>query len=361
MSDESAGEKTEQASAKKLADAFAQGQFAKSAEIQTLVVTTAAATTLFASAKGMWNQMQETTEGIFHGLHTIEVIPGMMSTYAATAASSFSQLVTPTLGAATGGALLAGAMQTRFRFTPKAAELKWSKINPVNGWKRIASPNSWATTGFSVFKFASLGGVLYQEIHHAIRSPVFYSSVGIQEYITFLGTTTVSILVKAIGVMVLLAAADYAYQVWKTKKDLMMTKQEVSEESKSAEGDPKMKGRRKQMHMAMRQRKMLSDVPLADVIITNPTHLAVALRYDKKSMVAPKILAMGADHIAARIRQIATDNQVPIIENKPIARMLYKHAAVGSEIPAALYAAVAEILATVYRLNPYRYYRAQAN
>ncbi len=208
MSEESAGEKTEQASAKRVADAFAEGQFAKSAEVQTLVVTSAAATALFASAKGMWNQMQETAEGILHGLHTIEVVPSMMSSYATTAASSFSQLVTPTLTAATGGALMAGAMQTKFRFTPKAAELKWSKINPVNGWKRIASPNSWATTGFSMFKFASLGGVLYQEIYHAIRSPVFYSSVGIQEYITFLGATTLSIMVKAIGVMVLLAAAD---------------------------------------------------------------------------------------------------------------------------------------------------------
>lgn len=361
MSEESSGEKTEQASAKRVADAFAEGQFAKSAEVQTLVVTSAATVALFASAKGMWNQMQETTEGILHGLHTIEVVPNMMASYATTAASSFSQLVTPTLSAATGAALLAGATQTRFRFTPKAAELKWSKINPVQGWKRIASPNSWATTGFAVFKFASLGGVLYQEIYQAIRSPVFYSAVGIQEYITFLGTTTLSILTKAIGVVALLAAADYAYQVWKTKKDLMMTKQEVSEEAKSADGDPKMKGRRKQMHMAMRQRQMLSDVPLADVIITNPTHLAVALRYDKKTMGAPKIVAMGGDHLAARIRQIATDNQVPIIENKPIARMLYKHAAVGSEVPAALYAAVAEILATVYRLNPYRYYRERTS
>ncbi len=124
MSGESSGEKTEQASAKKLADAFNEGQFAKSAEVQTLFVTTAATATLFSSAKGMWNQMQETAEGIFHGLYTIEVVPSMMASYSTTAASTFTQLVAPTLGAASGAALLAGAMQTKFRLTPKAAELK---------------------------------------------------------------------------------------------------------------------------------------------------------------------------------------------------------------------------------------------
>lgn len=361
MSEQSSGEKTEQASAKKLGDAFSEGQFAKSAEIQTLFVTSAATMTLFMGAKGMWNQMQETTEGIFTGLNTIEMAPSMMASYSSTAAATFSHLVTPTLAAATGSALLAGAIQTKFRLTPKAAELKWSKLNPVSGFKRIVSPTAWVTTGFSMFKFSALGGVLYQEISTAIKSPVFYSTVSIDEYVAFLSATTLSILAKAILVILFLSAADYAYQMWKTNKDLMMTKDEVKDEAKNSDGDPKMKGRRQQMHMAMTQRRMLSDVPFADVIITNPTHIAVALKYDKKNMGAPKILAMGAMHLAARIRQIATDNQVPIIENKPIARMLYKHAEVGSEIPAALYAAVAEILATVYKLNPYRYYREQTN
>ena len=361
MSEQSAGEKTEQASAKKVSDAFSEGQFAKSAEIQTLFVTSAATMTLFMGAKGMWNQMRETTEGLFKGLNTIEVVPSMMSSYSSTAASTFSQLVTPTLTAAAGSALLAGAMQTKFRLTTKVTELKWEKLNPVTGWKKIVSPSSLVTTGFSMFKFGALGGVLYQEIYAAIRSPVFYSSVSIEEYVSFLSATTLSILAKAILVVLFLAIADYGYQIWKTNKDLMMTKDETKDEAKNADGDPKMKGRRQQMHMAMTQRRMLSDVPFADVIITNPTHIAVALRYDKKKMGAPKILAMGAMNLAARIRQIASDNQIPIIENKPIARMLYKHAAVGSEVPAALYAAIAEILATVYRLNPYRYYREQAN
>ena len=360
MADSAAGEKTEQATAKKQADAFSEGQFAKSAEVQTLLVTSGATLTLFMGAKGMWKQMQEVAEGLFHGLNTIEVTPSVMGSYVTTAAGTFTGLVGPTLGAATGSAILAGVIQTKFRFTPKVTELKWSKINPLNGWKRIVSPQAWATTGFSLFKFASLGGVLYQEIYQAIRSPIFYSSVSIQEYITFLSTTALSILAKALTLMLFIALADYAYQLWKTKNDLMMTKQEVKDEAKNAEGDPKLKGRRQQMHIAMRQRRMLSDVPLADVIITNPTHLAVALRYDKKSMDAPRIVAMGAQLLARRIRDIATDHKIPIMENKPVARMLYKHGAVGGEVPAALYAAIAEILATVYRLNPYRYYRAQS-
>ena len=359
MAEQPTGEKTEQASEKKLNDAFENGQFPRSTEVQTLAVTSGASLALFMGADGIWNDIRLTTEGLFNGLTSIDVDPSVMSSYAKTSAATITGMVGPTVAAATGSALLAGAMQTRFQLTPKVMGLNWAKLSPIAGWKRVVSLNSWVTTGFSLLKFASLAAVLYFEIVNAVRSPVFYSSVSIEQYLSFLTSTTVSMLVKAIVVMLFLALLDYAYRVWKNNKDLMMTKQEVKDELKNADGDPKMKGRRNQMRLAMRQRKMLSDVPFADVIITNPTHLAVALKYEKKSMGAPKILAMGAEHLAARIRQIAGDHQIPIIENKPVARMLYHHAEVGSEIPAALYAAVAEILATVYRLNPYRYYRKQ--
>ena len=157
--------------------------------------------------------------------------------------------------------------------------------------------------------------------------------------------------------MIFLSMLDYAFQAWKMKKDLMMTKQETKEESKSTEGDPQMKSRIRQMRSAFRQKHMLNEVISSDVILTNPTHYAVALKYDPESMGAPRLVAKGARLIAKKIRRIAEEHRIPIIENKPLARMLYKHGQVGGEIPAELYAAVAEILVIVYRMDPYKFYR----
>ena len=155
-----------------------------------------------------------------------------------------------------------------------------------------------------------------------------------------------------------IAALDYSYQWWRTHRDLMMTKEELKEEMKSAEGNPQVKAARRRRR-AVSKAKALAEVPQADVVVTNPTHFAIALRYDRKTMRAPKIVAKGIRLNALRIREIAQQHQVPIIENKPLARMLFKHGKVGGEIPAQLYAAVAEVLAWVYRINRYRYYAEQ--
>jgi len=160
--------------------------------------------------------------------------------------------------------------------------------------------------------------------------------------------------------LLVVAAGDYGYQIWKTTRDMMMTKQEVKEESKSTEGNPQIKSQQRRKHRANTKRKMLMEVPNADVVVVNPTHIAVALRYDRKNMKAPRIVAKGSRLNALRIREIAQAHQVPIIENKPLARLMFKYGRVGGEIPAQFYAAVAEILAWVYRVNAYRYYREQS-
>ena len=167
-------------------------------------------------------------------------------------------------------------------------------------------------------------------------------------------------IVMQVGVsLVLLAAADYGYKFWQTNQDLKMTKQEVKDEAKNSDGDPAMKARIRRRRMTMSKRKMLAEVPKADVVVVNPTHIAVALRYDRKTMKAPKIVAKGIRFNAAQIRQIAEEHQVPVIENIPLTRLMFKYGKVDGEIPAQLYAAVAEILAWVYRVNAYRYYREQ--
>jgi flagellar biosynthetic protein FlhB len=159
--------------------------------------------------------------------------------------------------------------------------------------------------------------------------------------------------------LVVLAAADYAFQFWKNSQDLKMTRQEVKDESKHTEANPHVRARQRRRN-AMTKRKMLAEVPKADVIVTNPTHLAIALRYDKKTMKAPVIVAKGARLNALRIREIARQFQVPIVENKPLAQLMFKYGRVGGEIPAQFYSVVAEVLAWVYRVNAYRYYRQQS-
>jgi flagellar biosynthetic protein FlhB len=191
-----------------------------------------------------------------------------------------------------------------------------------------------------------------------MNDPIFTSAVSTSRLATFLGETCIKLFMRVSVGLLVIAAADYGYQFWRTQRDLMMTKQELKEELKSSEVNQRVKTARRKRRMISKA-QALSDVPNADVVVTNPTHIAIALRYDRKTMRAPKVVAKGIRLNAQKIREIAQQHQVPIIENKPLARMLFKQGRVGGEIPAELYAAVAEILAWVYRVNRYRYYTEQ--
>jgi flagellar biosynthetic protein FlhB len=256
--------------------------------------------------------------------------------------------------------LLAGGIQTRFQTASEALSVNWERVNPLAGLKRIFSGQSAVPTLVAALKLTAVIGLSYGEVRSIIHDPIFYSAVSPQRVGQFLAQTASSIVLRVAAALAVVAAADYGYQFWKNSRELMMTKEEVKEESKSTEGNPQMKARMRRKRQRG-QRKMFLDVPKADVIVTNPTHIAIALRYDRKTMRAPRILAKGIRLNAARIREIAQQHQIPIVENKPLARMMFKYGKVGGEIPAQLYAAVAEILAWVYRVNRYRYYAEQNN
>jgi flagellar biosynthetic protein FlhB len=204
-------------------------------------------------------------------------------------------------------------------------------------------------------KFVFIVGITYSEIRRLLSDPIFTSAVSSAHLAEFLGQSCLRILLRVSLGLIIIAAADYGYQFWRNQRDLMMTKQELKDEMKNSESNQLVKTARRKRR-AISKAKALADVPTADVIVTNPTHIAIALRYDRKVMRAPKIVAKGIRLNAAKIREIAEKHQVPIVENKPLARMLFKHGRVGGEIPAQLYAAVAEILAWVYRVNRYRYF-----
>jgi flagellar biosynthesis protein FlhB len=343
-----------------LEEAVKQGQFPRSAEVQTVFVLGAALIALRFTGAEVWVRLVGVQRAILGHLHDIPLSMDLIPGYAAQGALLLIVCVAPIAVATLAGGLLAGGIQSRFQTASEALELRWERVNPIEGLKRLFSFRSTISTGVSVLKLSVICALTYSEAQEILKDPIFFSSVDTARIADFLAQVSQTILVRVGIALMVIAAADYAYQFWRTNQDLMMTKQEVKEELKNSEGDPHVKARLRRRRTLKTQRQMLLEVPTADVIVTNPTHLAVALRYDRKTMKAPKIVAKGARLNALKIREIATLHQVPIIENKPLARMMFKYGKVGGEIPAQLYATVAEVLAWVYRVNRYRYY-AQEN
>ncbi|NUM89193.1 MAG: flagellar type III secretion system protein FlhB, partial [Bdellovibrionales bacterium] len=222
---------------------------------------------------------------------------------------------------------------------------------PVSGMRRILSMNSLVEGLKALVKLVVVVWVTWKMIESEILGA---SSVADMENVTFAAYMTTAGFRVIAGVCVglfVVAAADFAYQKIRYRKSLMMTKQELKQEAKQREGDPLLRARMKSMQRELARKRMMQEVPKADVVVTNPTHFAVALRYDAEKMAAPKVVAKGQDLVAQRIKELARQSGVPLVENVPLARALHKHVKVGGSVPRALYQAVAEVLAYVYRLK----------
>lgn len=361
MSQQQSGEKTEKPTPRRLEDALKRGQFARSAEVQTVFVLLGGLLALKFAGADLWQQLGNVQTSILGHLHEVPLTVSAMQGYAVQGAMMFAACAGPILIGTVAGGLVAGGIQNRFQTASEALEPKWDRLNPVEGFKRVFSVRSLVPTSVSLLKLAVVAALTYSQVKTLLADPIFYTPVGVGRFGQFIAAAAFGITWRVVMCLAVIAALDYGYQFWRTNRDLMMTKEEVKEEMKNSEGNPQMKARQRRRRAAKTQRQMLAEVPKADVIVTNPTHFAIALRYDRKTMKAPKIVAKGTRLNALRIREIATQNQVPIIENKPLARMMFKYGKVGGEIPAQLYAAVAEILAYVYRVNRYRYYAEQNN
>jgi flagellar biosynthesis protein FlhB len=357
---EHTGEKTEQASPKRLEEAWKKGQIARSPEVQTVFVLMAALLALTFSGGEIWRLMANTQAALLAHLHDTPVTLNAMQGYLINGVLVLGHCVWPIMLATVLGGLLAGGIQTRFRTAPEALRIDWSRLNPVEGLKRVFSMRSAVPTGIAIVKLMVIIGVSYGTVKTVMSDPIFQSSVDVARIAGFMADSSLKIITRVAMALMILAGVDYGYKYWRTNQDMMMTKEEVKEESKSTEGNPQVKSQQRRKHRANTKRKMLMEVPKADVIVVNPTHIAIALRYDRKTMKAPKIVAKGSRLNALRIREIAKEHQIPIMENKPLARLMFKYGRVGGEIPAQLYAAVAEVLAWVYRVNAYRYYREQS-
>jgi flagellar biosynthetic protein FlhB len=357
---EHTGEKTEKATGKRLEEALNKGQVARSPEVQTVFVMGGALLALGLTGGEMWRLMAQSCISTFSHLHDTPLTVDAMQGYAIAGALLLGHCVWPLMAATITGGLLAGGIQTRFRASPDALAVNWERLNPMEGFKRLFSLRSSVATGLGIVKLSVVIALCYHVIKKILADPIFYSSVDVARIAVFMADSTFRIVMQVGVALIILAAVDYSYKFWQTNEDLKMTKEEVKEETKNTEGDPAIKARLRRRRQSMSKRKMLAEVPKADVVVVNPTHIAIALRYDRKTMKAPKIVAKGIRLNALQIRQIAEEHQVPVIENQPLARLMFKYGRVGGEIPAQLYAAVAEILAWVYRVNAYRYYREQS-
>ncbi len=358
MSDQ-AGEKTEQPTPRHLEEALKKGQIARSREVQTVFVLMAGLIALKFTGAETWRLMsQSLISGLSH-LHDTPLSLNAMQGYAISGALLLGQCVWPILAATVLGGLLAGGIQTRFRTTSDVLAFNWERVSPLQGFKRLFSRNAAVSTGIGIVKLTVVIALCFNVTKQVLEDPIFHSAVDLARIAQFMADSAFRIILQAAVALVVLAAVDYAYQFWQTNQELKMTRQELKDDTKHTEGDPFIKARQRRGRLAVTKRKMLAEVPKADVVVTNPTHFAIALRYDKKTMKAPVIVAKGSRLNALRIREIAKQHQIPIVENKPLARLMFKYGRVGGEIPAQFYAVVAEVLAWVYRVNAYRYYREQ--
>lgn len=342
-------EKTEEATPRKREEAKREGQIPRSQEMNTAFILLGGAATVGMVAPVLG---QTVIANFQHWM----VLIGSPELKADTAVAAF-QL--------TGWKLLAGmstflftlmgitiavnGVQARGVLSAKPLTPKWERVNPLSNIKRQVGIQPWAELFKSVSKMAIVGLAVYASIKLAWGESIALSQQPPIALMGFVKKYTVKLLTTAGLCYVALAMADYAYQLWQHTKNLRMTKEEVKQENKNAEGDPMIKARMRSMGRSLARRQMMTEVPNADVVVTNPTHIAVALKYDPMKSDAPMVLAMGQRKVAERIKQIAAENGVPMVENKPLARAMLGSCAVGRSIPAELYIAVAEVLAFVIR------------
>ena len=250
--------------------------------------------------------------------------------------------------------LAGNVAQFGFLFSTEALAPKWNKLNPLSGLKRLFSLRSLVELVKSIVKILFVAAVAYLLLKKELELIPSLTQQGVGDILAFVARVAFKICLNVSLALIVLAVLDYAYQRYEHEKGLKMTKQEVKDEYKQTEGDPKVKSRIRSIQLETARQRMMEAVPTADVVITNPTHLAVAIKFDAASMVAPQVVAKGAGYVAEKIKQIAAEHNVPRVEDKPLARTLFKIVDIGDTIPVDLYKAVAEVLAYVYRLRGMR-------
>ena len=351
------GEKTEEPTGKKLDDARKKGQVAKSREISMAVELLAFFILLRVYVDTIGLRFENFFSTVYQQIpSTIKMVDGQVpkSALHAVVSSMLVQTLTimmPFLIAGVVIALICNILQVGFKVATEPLRPNFGKMNPLQGIQKLFSMQSLFELLKSVAKIVLISYVVYSYFKSEKSSIYLLYDMSLRQGIALMGNLTINMGIRVAAVYMIIALVDFIYQKRKFHTDMMMTKQEVKDEMKESEGDPQIKSKQRQRMREASQRRMMQELPKADVVITNPTHYAVAIQYDQEKYNAPIVLAKGADYLAKKIKEIAKENDVEIVENKPLARMLYANVEIGAVIPPELYKAVAEVLAFVYHLK----------
>jgi len=351
MAEENDDDKTEDPSEYRLEESRKKGDVASSKELNSVLILAGSLLTLILCAVFIFEEFTSLIDWVltqdFRQVYTKEKFAEVFSHLSWVTIKS----VAPVFGVSVCLGVLSQFAQIGFLFSPEILTVDIERINPIKGFGRIFSKKALVETLKGIFKFIVVIWITYSVMKNNVGSFLGFLHADAASSLAFSKT-----LVMKLGFSILLglgviAILDFAWEKWSYRQKMMMTKQEAKQEAKERDGNPEIKSKIRQIQRQMAQKRMMNDVKSANVIVTNPTHISVALRYDGENMVAPAVIAKGADHLALKIREIAKENDIPIVENIMLARTLYKTVKVGHGVPKSLYKAVAEVLAFVYKLK----------
>ena len=344
-------ERTEQATPKRMEEAREKGRVAKSREVSSVAGLAACLIYFYFNATGLLEKITGIMASTFRSAGRVTIsIDNVQSLLIGLLFKVFI-LLSPLFFVVFLVAVFINFIQVGALFSLSAIQPDLSKIDPLKGLERMFSLRSLVELVKNILKMLIIGFISYIVIKNEVKGFLPLAEQTVWEILMYLGKITFKILLTTCWVLILLAILDYVYQRWEHEKGLRMSRQEIKEEFKNSEGDPAIKARIKRLQREMSRKRMMAAVPKADVVITNPTHLAIALKYEQEKSIAPCVVAKGAGFIAEKIRAIAGENNIPVVENKPLAQVLYKMVQLDGLIPENLYRSVAEVLAYVYRLK----------
>lgn len=355
MAEESFQEKTEQATPKRREEARRKGQVARSAELSSVAILAVGLLALWGLGGYMCNRMRLLMVEVFTNGMAIQLDPVTVRPHLFTWIGGYVAIVAPMAILLAAGAVVVNIAQVGVLFTGEPLVPKGDRISPLSGLKRIFSKKGLVELAKGLFKVAIVAYLTYQTISSESDRFMGFVDMEVGQIFGISGEMVLALGFRLVLLLLILAVLDYAFQRWEYERNLRMTRQEVKEELKQQEGDPMIRSRIRALQREMSQRRMMADVGEADVVVTNPTHLAVALKYDPASMDAPLVLAKGQRLVAEKIKELARQAGVPLVENKPLAQVLFKTVQIGQEIPEELFRATAEVLAFVFGLKRRRY------
>jgi len=341
---------TEKPTAKKLADSHKKGQFARAEEVQVVFGLIAAYFVLLFTIGKQSGQITDFVAHLLGNLEKYSIASASVPHFITLGFLMMFGMMIPMFLATTLASLIAGGMQSQFKSTPEVIEPKFDKLNPVSGFQRVFGKTGLVRMLIDLGKVSIVAALIYGGVREILADPIFFTPVPLFRLGTFIYDSSLMLFFRLALAMSGLAILHYIYQLKKTEKDLMMTKQEVKDENRQAMGDPNVKMAQRAMARRLLMRQMMADVPKADVIVTNPTHYAVGLYYEPGITKLPKVTVKGVDSLAFRMIDVAKDNQVPVVQNVRIARHLYDNVKLDDFIPNEMLAPVAEILKWVQTL-----------